>query len=320
MSGPLHTQAAVESEDMEQQISLHYHVLKTALAIFTAPYRRAFRLYTWRPLKEIRAAKGDSKVLIPLIKDWKEDKYGELQSVQVAATFCGGANLSILSYASTSDSIWIADALWFSSLICSIWAIVTTIQTKSILDDLPAREELNFSLPEYEVQRVQRTILRYTKTPGINHWIMVFVWQFPSMTMAYAWCTFLGGLTVYMCTPFIQNLPWQDRHKVAIAYLVVGFIGLVTYVLSTAFVYVGEKDFERSVASSHISTCITANELEAGIQLSGAGNSTNKTNNASVEETFENARAEAFIGYEHEERAKKKPERAEKALRRQLLY
>lgn len=98
--------------------------------------------------------------------------------------------------------------------MCSIWAIVTTIQTKSILDDLPAHEELNASLPEYQVQRMQRAILRYKKTPGINHWIMVFIWQFPSMTMAYAWCTFLSGLTVFMCTPFIRGTPWQDCHKV----------------------------------------------------------------------------------------------------------
>jgi hypothetical protein len=88
-----------------------------------------------------------------------------------------------------------------------------------MLDDLPSREQLTGALPEVEVQRMCRTILRYKKTPGVKHWIMVFVWQFPSMTMAYAWCTFITGLTVYICTPFIQRLPWQDRHKVGRAKL-----------------------------------------------------------------------------------------------------
>jgi hypothetical protein len=54
------------------------------LAVATAPYRRAFKLYTWQPLKDIRAAKGDRRLLIPLVRDWKADKYTELQAVQVA--------------------------------------------------------------------------------------------------------------------------------------------------------------------------------------------------------------------------------------------
>lgn len=65
-----------------------------------------------------------------------------------------------------------------------------------------------------EVQRMQRTILRYKKKPGLKHWIMLFIWQFPSMTMSYAWFAFIVGLTVYVCTPFFKGLPWQDEHKV----------------------------------------------------------------------------------------------------------
>jgi hypothetical protein len=52
--------------------------------IITLPYRRAFWLYTWKPLRDIGAANGDGKLLIPLVKAWKADKYDELQSVQVA--------------------------------------------------------------------------------------------------------------------------------------------------------------------------------------------------------------------------------------------
>jgi hypothetical protein len=60
--------------------------LHLLLAIVTAPYRRTFKLYTWRPLKEMRAARGDRKVLIPLIRQWKVEKYEELRSVQVSVS------------------------------------------------------------------------------------------------------------------------------------------------------------------------------------------------------------------------------------------
>jgi hypothetical protein len=87
-----------------------------------------------------------------------------------------------------------------------------------MLDDLPSHERLEGStLSEIEVQRMQHAILRYKQTPGLKHWIMVFVWQFPSMTMAYAWCTFIAGLTVYLCSPIIENLPWQEKHKACLA-------------------------------------------------------------------------------------------------------
>lgn len=60
--------------------------LHLVLAIVTAPYRRTFKLYTWRPLKEMRAARGDRNVLIPLIRQWKAEKYEELRSVQVSVS------------------------------------------------------------------------------------------------------------------------------------------------------------------------------------------------------------------------------------------
>lgn len=58
------------------------------LAIVTAPYRRTFKLYTWRPLQEMRAARGDRDTLVPLIRQWKAEKYEELRSVQVSVRSC----------------------------------------------------------------------------------------------------------------------------------------------------------------------------------------------------------------------------------------
>jgi hypothetical protein len=60
--------------------------LLSIVAIVTIPYRRTFKLYTWKPLKEMRAARGQRNLLITIVRQWKEEKYGELGSVQVSAS------------------------------------------------------------------------------------------------------------------------------------------------------------------------------------------------------------------------------------------
>ena len=75
-------------QDGQAEHSGFFLFLSHALvAIVTAPYRRTFKLYTWKPINQIRAAGGDRGILIPLVKDWKADKYAEIQSVQVAVCF-----------------------------------------------------------------------------------------------------------------------------------------------------------------------------------------------------------------------------------------
>jgi hypothetical protein len=49
--------------------------------------------------------------------------------------------------------------------------------------------------------------------------------------------------------------------QIAIVYITVGSVGLLAYVLSSIFVYVGEKDFERSEASTRVNT----DDVEASI-------------------------------------------------------
>jgi hypothetical protein len=45
-------------------------------------------------------------------------------------------------------------------------------------------------------------------------WNMIFVWQFPIMTMTYAWVMFVLALSVYVCTPLINHDPWGPQTKV----------------------------------------------------------------------------------------------------------
>jgi hypothetical protein len=78
---------APDPADLQCRVAWRRLVLKVILTVLTAPYRRAFKLYTWKPIKDFRRADGDRRVLIPLVRDWKVDKYAELQSVQVAVSY-----------------------------------------------------------------------------------------------------------------------------------------------------------------------------------------------------------------------------------------
>lgn len=77
---------APTSKEVELKSSWRYSAFKTILSLLTSPYRRTFKLYTWKPLKDFRKVDDDRKVLIAMIRDWKMDKYAELQSVQVAVS------------------------------------------------------------------------------------------------------------------------------------------------------------------------------------------------------------------------------------------
>lgn len=62
--------------------------------------------------------------------------------------------------------------------------------------------------------------------------------------------------------------------QVAIVYLAVGFISLITYISSIVFVYTGEKDYERCAAGSsailNVQNPLASGDLEAEINLSQA--------------------------------------------------
>ena len=78
---------AATSEQVTHRTSWAFFAINLVIVIITAPYRRTFKLYTWRPLKAIRAAEGNRRELMALAKDFKSDKYAELQSVQVAVCY-----------------------------------------------------------------------------------------------------------------------------------------------------------------------------------------------------------------------------------------
>jgi hypothetical protein len=97
MNGRAGAQAPIAVQPNQEQAYPLRSLCWFLLTVASAPYRRAFKLYTSRPIKAIRATNGDRKLLIPLVKEWKADKYAELQSVQVAVRQIFSSNLKAMS-------------------------------------------------------------------------------------------------------------------------------------------------------------------------------------------------------------------------------
>ena len=88
-----------------------------------------------------------------------------------------------------------------------------------------------------DLQLIKVDVLRYlplmlTKVPPQRHamvsqtelsevgvweprWKMVFTWQCPTMFMSYSVYSFLGGLTIYVCTPLIRRDTWGAGNNVS---------------------------------------------------------------------------------------------------------
>jgi hypothetical protein len=74
------------AKNAKAMIKKRQHKLEYLLAVPTLLHYRAFYKYTWDPIRKIRRTKENDKNLIKIIKAFVDDKYAELQSVQVAVS------------------------------------------------------------------------------------------------------------------------------------------------------------------------------------------------------------------------------------------
>ena len=138
------------------------------------------------------------------------------------AAILAAAVIGSFSWEPSSDAYWLAPAFWYCSLVLSILAIILSTQQIAVLDLLTARRgkgtpissnaEIRSYLPLMLTQ-----INRNEREMGIENddlgtwkprWKMVFTWQCPTMFLAYSVLFFLGGLTLFVCTPLIRRKPW----------------------------------------------------------------------------------------------------------------
>ena len=160
-----------------------------------------------------------------------------LQCAVLAAAVIGS-----FSWTGLPDAYWLASALWQCSLVLSILGILLAAQQLTVLDLLgvpqpvadgrpsalsAARKKVRRFLPLMltevgpgQVERGERGRTESGLPDGGEvarwkpRWKMVFAWQCPVMFMSYSVLLYLGGLTVYVCSPLIKG-SWDASANVS---------------------------------------------------------------------------------------------------------
>lgn len=134
------------------------------------------------------------------------------------------------------DAYWLASAFWYSSLVLAILGILLPAQQITVFQilgkppaQMPDEISSHGASTERRVRRFLPLILSEVHEQDRHleghhgrssigmwkpRWKMGFIWQCPSMFMSYSVCSFLAGLTIYMCTPLIRNDGWDTGSSV----------------------------------------------------------------------------------------------------------
>jgi hypothetical protein len=107
------------------------------------------------------------------------------------------------------EAYWLTHGFWHSSLILAIPGIRLSASEVTVLHLLgPLHIGRGTSSSDGDVARYKPLLLSRQHT-GARAYVpsrkMVFTWQGPLMFMSYSVCTFLAGLTILVCTPFIRE-------------------------------------------------------------------------------------------------------------------
>ncbi|KAH7342726.1 hypothetical protein BKA65DRAFT_595791 [Rhexocercosporidium sp. MPI-PUGE-AT-0058] len=197
------------------------------VALITLPYYRFFRQNTLLPVLHIAECvqRGDSDAeIVKALAHWRERKLYEQHFIQLASTILAAAVIGCFSWVPATNGFWIGPALWYSSLVLSIVAILLSSSQAFIFSALNTPSVgLNSS---GDFRRYLSLILvvppRAILPEGFHaeslrgcgpRWKMVFTWQAPMMLMAYAVIFFMAGLTVYVCTPLFNGEARTDGGK-----------------------------------------------------------------------------------------------------------
>jgi hypothetical protein len=156
------------------------------------------------------------------------------------------------------EAYWLTHGFWHSSLILAILGILLSASEMTVLHILgPLHSNRRENVGNGAFKRYKPLLLSQERNDGqvyTPRWKMVFTWQGPLMFMSYSVCTFLAGLTILVCTPFIrEGGEWSAGHsvrsrlksleveanilKIATMYLTVLAAGLATFVFCSYWVY-----------------------------------------------------------------------------------
>ena len=86
-------------------------------------------------------------------------------------------------------------------------------------------------------------------------WKLIFIWQCPIMFMSYSVCSFIAGLTLFVCSPLVHGDHWStdsyvritpsavinpkllNSTKIAVVYLVTGAITTGVFIFASFWIY-----------------------------------------------------------------------------------
>ncbi|KIW64379.1 hypothetical protein PV04_09318 [Phialophora macrospora] len=191
------------------------------------------------PIKRIAASRHDSEKASDAVQRFKTGKDHELKFVKVASTLSAAAAVGSLSWPSITETPWSALALFYSSLLFAIFALIGAAQHSALLNtifvnrEIGSHSQLTLTLflskarPESTEKTAQSSDERARHASDDQHgdtiisWNMVFVWQFPLMLMRWSWVAFVVVMALHVWKPLFPGLGAPDHYKVAVFFLAV---------------------------------------------------------------------------------------------------
>ncbi|KAK7180470.1 hypothetical protein DPSP01_009993 [Paraphaeosphaeria sporulosa] len=216
--------------------------------IATIPYYRLYQFNTRSPMRNIaklasEAPPDDAKLLHALLS-WRSRKITEFQFTTISCTVLAAAVIGAFSWTTVEEAHWLTHGLWHSSLILAVLGILLSASGVTVLYILgPTQTTIKPYRSRLILQRYNPLLLSRSNDSSqlfVPRRKMMFTWQGPLMFMSYSVCTFLGGLTILVCTPLIRYQHgdnWNSGHNIAVVYLVVMTLAGALFVFCSFWIY-----------------------------------------------------------------------------------
>ncbi|KAF6798816.1 hypothetical protein CSOJ01_12613 [Colletotrichum sojae] len=251
-------------------VTVSSKIARAATAILTLPYYRFYQQNTLLPIlsiaKTVEDEESDEEISAEL-RRWRDRKLSEFQLVQVASTLISAAVIGCFSWPPPDSMHWLAPAFWYASISLSLFSILLASSEQFIFQTIhrsprPRNVDKELAMILYirrsqAVEPVHSPLEEVPPIPQIREiklrekggwfpkemplveirWNMIFTWQAPMMLMAYSALCFLGGLTVYVCTPLYDGQGWGDAGKAAVFYLASFFFCGITFMWCAYWAY-----------------------------------------------------------------------------------
>jgi len=204
--------------------------LEKLLALFwTFFYHEMLKRTTIEPLMAI-AREEDPDQLRSLFREWSQVKSNESTYIQIAAShtcvslrnhllicskggFLFTSVTSCLQWNSIERSHWSVSALFYSSLLFSLVAVISGSQQNLVLPREKFEKSQNDDKQDLDLAVSVQEKIRGRSLDGLNSFY-VYALQTPIMLLSFSVMTFLAGLCSVIFSPLTINVAWNSDAKV----------------------------------------------------------------------------------------------------------